>query len=199
MAENVGVLPSLPRTTQRQQHRTNPPADSVCEYYERVVTLPFLDHIIEQVNTRFSEGNLVSLDGFYAIPAKVVTCVDWKGKVKNFLNLHINDLPEPRYVETELNIWEVYCHQCEESPSTLSDLLYKVDKLAFPNLFTALQILATTPVTTCTCERSVSVLRRLKTYLRNTMTQNRLNCLALLNIHREIELDVNEVIDCFAR
>ena len=152
LAENVGVLPSLPRTTQRQQHRANPPADSVCEYYERVVTLPFHDHIIEQVNMRFSEGHFVSLDGFYAIPAKVVTCVDWKGKVKNFLNLHINDLPEPRCVETELNIWEVYCHQCEESPSTLSDLLHKFDKLTFPNLFTALKILATTPVTTCTCE-----------------------------------------------
>jgi len=35
----------------------------------------------------------------------------------------------------------------------------------------AFQILAVTPVTTCTCERSISALRRLKTYLRSTMGQ----------------------------
>ena len=200
LTDSVGVVPSRPRTTQKQTHRANTPADSVSQYYERVVTLPFLDHITSQIHTRFSKSNVISLDGFYAFPAKVVSHVDWKAKVVNFLNHYRDDLPEPRYIETELGMWEEYWQQSVDScPSTLADLLPKIDKLTFPNLYTALQILATTPVTTCTCERSVSVLRRLKTYLRNTMTQSRLNGLALLNVHREVELDVDEVIDCFAR
>ena len=39
------------------------------------------------------------------------------------------------------------------------------------------------PVTSCEAERSFSTLRRLKTYLRTTMSQERLNGLALLNVY----------------
>ena len=83
-------------------------------------------------------------------------------------------------------------------PSTLATLLPTIDRISFPNIYAAMQILATLPVTTCTCERSISTLRRLKTYLRNAMTENRLNNLALLHIHRDIHIDVQEVVDQFA-
>ena len=39
------------------------------------------------------------------------------------------------------------------------------------------------PVTSCEAERSFSTLRRIKTFLHTTMTQDRLNGLALLNIY----------------
>jgi hypothetical protein len=57
----------------------------------------------------------------------------------------------------------------------------------------------TLPITSCENERSVSSLRRLKTYLQSTMAEDSLNGLALLHIHRSIELDVERVIDLFAR
>ena len=50
----------------------------------------------------------------------------------------------------------------------------------------------------CECERSFSALRKLKDY-RNTMSSLRLNGLALLYIHQDIELDVEKVIDLFAK
>ena len=40
------------------------------------------------------------------------------------------------------------------------------------------------PATNAVSERSFSAMRRLKTYLRSTMRQNRLNHLLLLNINR---------------
>ena len=40
------------------------------------------------------------------------------------------------------------------------------------------------PATYATSERSFSVLRRVKTYLRTTMTQNRLNHLMVLHVHK---------------
>ena len=55
------------------------------------------------------------------------------------------------------------------------------------------------PVTTSECERTVSVLRRLKTYLRSTMRQGRLRSLAILNINYTMVIDDDEVIDMFAR
>ena len=46
-----------------------------------------------------------------------------------------------------------------------------------------------------TAERSFSALRRIKTYLRSTLTQEHLNHFLVLNAHRELldEIDVNEV------
>lgn len=45
------------------------------------------------------------------------------------------------------------------------------------------RILLTVPVTTCTAERSLSVLRILKNYLRSTMNQNRFNHLAIIYVY----------------
>ena len=58
---------------------------------------------------------------------------------------------------------------------------------------------ATLPVTTSTTERSFSVLRRLKTYLRATMTEDRLNGLALGHIYKDEDVDILEVINLFAQ
>ena len=55
-----------------------------------------------------------------------------------------------------------------------------VDKDYFPNIYVILVILATLPVTSCECERSISMLKLLKTSLRSTMGNDRLNGLALM-------------------
>lgn len=54
-----------------------------------------------------------------------------------------------------------------------------------------LKLYLTIPVTTATAERSFSTLRRVKTYLRSTMTQCRLNNVMLLHCHKDITKTVN--------
>ena len=71
-----------------------------------------------------------------------------------------------------------------------------------PELSKALQILSVIPATSCSAERSFSSLRRLKTYLRSTMGQERLSNLALLHIEREyvnkaIIEDMEDIINTF--
>ena len=68
-------------------------------------------------------------------------------------------------------------------------------------MHTLLKIFATIPVTTATAERSFSTLRRLKSYLRATMLEERLTGLALASIHRDISASIspNEIIDILAR
>jgi hypothetical protein len=62
-----------------------------------------------------------------------------------------------------------------------------------------LHLLLTLPVSVATAERSFSTLRRLKTWLRSRMTEQRLTGLALMNIHREHSVSVDAVIDRFAK
>jgi len=63
-------------------------------------------------------------------------------------------------------------------------------------------ILAVIPATSCSAERSFSGLRRLKTYLRNTVGQHRLNSLAITCIERAygnhvIVNSMDKMIDIF--
>ena len=53
--------------------------------------------------------------------------------------------------------------------------MLSVNKAMLSEVFTLLKLYYTVPMTTATSERSFSILRRLKNYLRSTMTQCRLN------------------------
>jgi len=65
----------------------------------------------------------------------------------------------------------------------------------YPNIAVLLRIFATIPVTTATAKRSFRALRLLKTYLRATMHEDRLNGLALMAIHKDICFKYDDVID----
>ena len=61
------------------------------------------------------------------------------------------------------------------------------------------------PITTCEAEHTVSCLRRLKTYMRSTMGQDRLTGLAVMHIHCQIDVDIDDtkysrrmqLVNCF--
>ena len=61
-----------------------------------------------------------------------------------------------------------------------------------------LLILSTMPASTVTAERSFSTMKQIKTYLRSTMTTERLSTLATLHAYREVEIDRQSVISKFA-
>ena len=55
------------------------------------------------------------------------------------------------------------------------------------------------PSTTASSERRFSTLKRLKTYLRSTMTADRLNGLSLMKINQDIEIPAEAIVDNFGR
>ncbi|XP_071051386.1 zinc finger MYM-type protein 1-like [Onthophagus taurus] len=70
----------------------------------------------------------------------------------------------------------------------------------FSNLSIALRILLTIPVAVATGERSFSKLKLIKNYLRTTMSQERLNNLALISIENTVSqtLNLSEIVAEFA-
>lgn len=88
-----------------------------------------------------------------------------------------------------------------EEINTPIEILSFIKRLdSFPNVCIAYRILLTMPVTVATAERSFSKLKLLKSYLRSTMLQDRLNGLAILSIESEILklLDYKTLINDFA-
>ena len=71
---------------------------------------------------------------------------------------------------------------------------------AFPSLISVLHIALTFAVSSATCERSFSALKRIKTCRRSTMCETRLNDVAILAMERDLSktLDLNDVIQKFA-
>ena len=65
-------------------------------------------------------------------------------------------------------------------PSTLRTALKRKNSLMFPHMHTILRIMLTFPVTICTCERSIAVLNRVKSYNRTTQLDDRLTGLSMI-------------------
>ncbi|KAK3756740.1 hypothetical protein RRG08_018464 [Elysia crispata] len=62
----------------------------------------------------------------------------------------------------------------------------KHDQLMYPNINTLLSFVCTLPVTTSEVERTITII---KTYLRSSITKDRLNGLALMLIHYDRDVD----------
>jgi hypothetical protein len=61
----------------------------------------------------------------------------------------------------------------------------------FPTISVALRVLLTIPITVASEERSFSRLKLIKTYLRASMKQDRLNGLALMSIENSVAKELN--------
>lgn len=74
-----------------------------------------------------------------------------------------------------------------------------VYKQMLSEVYKVLRLYLTIPVTTATSERSFSVLKRLLTYLRSTMTEKRLNNCMMLHVHKDKtdSLDLLQVAKSF--
>ena len=203
LASKVDVAEVKPRVSSRQIHRNNVPSCSTSDYFKKSLTISLIDHLLFEVNNRFSDDALVAYDGLVTIPDKMMSYVskkiEWKIKFQSFVNFYSTDLPCAISLSAELDLWESYWAQEKIClPENISSTLKSIPNNQFSNLRVFLCILRTLPLTSSACERSFSAMRRLKNYTRSTMSSERMNSLALLHIHQEIEPNVEKFIDLFA-
>ncbi len=111
------------------------------------------------------------------------------------------DLPSPELFQMELKWWKNQFLSMASAlrPASPAKTIKDCDPAFFPNISVLLQIACTIPVTSCECERSASVLRRLNNYMRALMGKSRLSYLALLHIHYDTLVDLDRVVDCYDR
>lgn len=109
---------------------------------------------------------------------------------------------------SDLNSDDLYQDLCmlrrnlpEDTKRAIDVLTYiKEMEGSYPNAWIAYRILLTIPVTVAYAERSFSKLKLIKSYLRSTMSQERLSGLAMLSIESDMvqKLDYVNLIDTFA-
>ncbi len=204
LLEEVGREPSIPRRCGRQAHRTNIPATTPVEYFRRTITVPVLDHLLSELRSRFSKHQKTALLGLCVVPSLVVSLPSDESTslIKELRDMYKEDLPSHECTETELQSWKIKWqkqatdHGENSLPSSLILTLAHLSSM-YPNLSALVKILCTLPVTSCSAKRSFSGLKHVKTSFRTTMTNAKLIGLTL--VHRNIKIDIDAAIDCFAR
>ena len=98
---------------------------------------------------------------------------------------------------SELKVLKEIFQGENNSPIEVLNYLKRVD--SFPNAFIACRILLTIPVTVASAERSFSKLKLIKNYFRSTMSQEKLNGLAILSVEKDIlaKLEYKNLINKF--
>ena len=196
LTSKVNSTPRVPRMASKLKHRSNPEHDSIPQYWKRALYFPFIDHVINELQSR-----LVIPSPFFEIekflPQRITSSSDLQSSI---LTPYEHDLPDLSTVQTELERWKSLWIKIpkNERPKGIVETLRQSSWQFYPNITTALKRFATLPVSTATVERSFSTMRRLKTYLRNRTSTERMTSLALMHIYREMNVDYNLCLQQFA-
>ncbi|KAM3859970.1 zinc finger MYM-type protein 1 [Diretmus argenteus] len=169
---------------------------STPEKLRQNVFFPCLDRMIQELDKRFSGVNAGLMMGIQAChPASEAFLSEESLRP---LATHYGIQLQP----AELLVAKQFLSKkTAQAIPDIHSVFKLLDVDMFPALKSVYQVALTIPVSSCSCERSFSALRRLHTWLRRTMGQDRLHQLALLSIEKGLlsELDHDKVIDTFAQ
>ena len=188
--------PSLPRGSTFEH---------VKNYYKSTLHDDGINHAISELEARFDKEHQEVICAL----TKVVMMPNLKAgpetdTVSEFYGIDKSSLiSERKIVSTSISL------NNKEDVLTAAHKLIKwlhEDRIGeiLPSYKAAAITLASIPTSSCSAERSFSALRRIKTYLRNTMAEKQLSAVAILSIEREttnfIEANrMEEIINEFAK
>ena len=197
LATEVGTTESMPRIAGRRRHRSNPPSETPEDYFKKTVAIPLLDHVKSSLETQFSAAALVSASLIGIVPS---ICCTRDVDLEQALATYEQDLPSLELFSAELNRWKRKFKETPEEnrPASPVEAIKQCDGDLFPNIRVLLQIACILPVTSCECECSASALHRLHNYMRASMGTSRLSSLALLHVHYDREVNLEEFVHLFA-
>ena len=186
----------MPRITGRQEHRNNAPSVNPESHYRVNVAIPFIDHLLEEMSSRFSEDNRAGAE-IFSLVLSVVVKHDSLRNLAEKLQFWQQDFPkQSSSLPAELKEWQYFWRQYTPTlqlPGNLIECVKYADEDMYPNIRVLLIIGCTLPVSSAEAEPSFSGLRRIKSYLRKRMSDERLSGLALTHLHHDLDIDVDEI------
>lgn len=149
-----------------------------------------LDCVEVQFGDRFNQNSLKTLQNIESILLTGVLT----DAIIEYPELHRGTLS----VQLPLFRQKYPCSSSGEAAEVLRGMPVEVRGL-FDQVEVLVRILLVVPVSSCEAERSFSALRRLKTWLRATMGQDRLNSLLVCNVHKDRldSLNINKICQEF--
>ena len=167
-----------------------------------------LDLAISSIQDRFNQPGYATYKNLESLLLKVVNQGDYSAELQEVVSFYGDDVNEVE-LTTQLQILSAkFAKDFQpDSPYTLKMVLSFLRDLSagqrifYKQVCNVARLVIVMPSTNAASERSFSVMRRIKNYLRSTMTQARLNHLMILNVYKELldELDLKVTANLFVQ
>lgn len=185
---NEPVLPRKRKVpTRYEDGNALPTFDSSPKDMYRRVYFEAVDLLVQAIQDRFNQRGYLMYCCMETLLYKTIKKKDYNDELKMVLDTYKDDLNSYN-LDTQLkilsttapdgldNIFDILSY-LQNLPSAEKELIKEVCIIA--------KLILVMPATNSSSERSFSAMRRVKSYLRSTMTQERLNNLMILHVHQE--------------
>jgi hypothetical protein len=180
-----------------QNHEFNSPKDKM-----RVLYFACFDNIIGGIEARFHQKGFEAYLTIDDLLRHAATGLEHEEHIKSIEKIFPGEF-DFRRLRIQLQMLPELCSSLD-GPITLSAIICALRELGeamrlYSEVVALVKLFLVIPVTTATAERTFSHLRRLKSFLRLTMTQTRLNNLLLIHVYKDMtdSLDLRSVGKCF--
>ena len=170
--------------------------NSLVDHFKQIY-FDTLGNIINAIKDRFDEPGYQIFSDVEQLLLKAISKESYGDELRRISERHSGDF-DLLLISSELDLLPTIFE--ENSPCNFEEIVRDLQSTPqhqrlICNVITIIRLVLTNGSTSATAERSFSMARRMKTWLRSTMTQKRFNSLAVLNTHKEIldELSLVEV------
>jgi len=184
------------------------PIDSAESIFRIDFFITMVDGVIQDIDTRFT-----ALTKYYNNFGFLYEINNLKSLSNDELLKHCNDLGvvlqdgESKDIKS-FDLYEELQLLVPNLPNSIKDANQMIQYIIknelediYPNVYIAIRIMLTVPVSTASAERSFSKLKLIKNYLRNSMKQERLSGLAMLSIEADLaaKIDYKSIVEDFSK
>lgn len=201
LATKLDIQKKLPGKFRRAQQGNLESQLTSESYYKDTLTVPTVEHIIQELKDIFSEQHLKALKCLSLLPS-VMGQLKFNTSDEHHADTYRSDLPHPDTLSAELHGWRIkWKHRGKdrELPSTIYEALHLPDIKCFPSVYALVKVLCILPVMKVENERYENGRKRLRASPRNTLTDQRSSNLALLNINFDIKHDLDLMMDTYIK
>ena len=208
MAEERDVdEPTLPRNRKRpsryEESQAPPHVFSCVETFYRQIYFEALDLIIQSIKQRFDQPGYRVYQCLESLILKAARKEDFSDELKSVTEVYGSDLDENN-LQIQL---QTFSANIKENPKDIFEIrsylnsLTETELVLLSEVVKVMKLILVMPATNASSERTFSAMRRVKSYLRSTMTQERLNHLMILHVHKELtdKLDLISVANEFVQ
>ena len=181
-APNYSILQFIEGSYQSEEahHPSSPTENYRTIYYDA------LDCLINSLKERFTQPSFVAYDMLESFLLKSLDGEDVENERK-YIGTMYNEELNYHSLTYEIDTLKVILNgniaECfDDILKCVKGQQYQL--MMMPNIANLLKLLLVNPATSATAERSFSLARRLKTWMRSTMLPGRLNAIAILHEHR---------------
>lgn len=175
-------------------------SNDAISYYRRIYN-ESLDHIVNVIKDRFDQQDFLTYVNLENLFIKAAKGDEFSQEITSVLKSYGKDFDKNR-IQVQLETLPEYCKNINDTVcirSIVSVLRRFEVKYHLSEVVKLAKLILVMPATNATSERTFSLMKLIKTYLRSTMMQDRLNHLMILSAYKDRldQLDLVKVASSF--